>query len=88
MYLKFNNLSDAKVSYKKALELHKLCNSSLGQGNSLQGLGRVQMARSQLQDAKRLFEDALALHKQAQAINGQANDKKYLNEVLQKMEQG
>ena len=59
MYLKLNSLSEAEVFFKKALEFNKLCNHSLGQGNSLQGMGRIQMARSQLQDAKILFEDEL-----------------------------
>jgi tetratricopeptide (TPR) repeat protein len=87
MYIKLNDLPDAEVSYKKALELHKLSNNIVGQGDAFHGLGRVQMANSQLEDAKILFEDALVLHQQAQAIIAQANDQKYLNEVLQQMEQ-
>jgi hypothetical protein len=82
-----NDLSKAEVSHRKALEVYKLSNNIMCQGHALQGLGRVQMARSQLQDAKILFEDALALHKQAQAINSQANDQKYLDEALLRLNQ-
>ena len=57
----------------------------MGQGNALQGLGRVQMKKLQWQDAKTLFENALIIHKQAQNAQNQANDQYYLNEVLSKI---
>lgn len=67
------------------MDFHKLAKDALGQGNDLQSLGKVQIAKSHLQDAKILFENALAMHQQAQDPVEQEKDQHYLNETLSKI---
>ncbi|KAI0293884.1 hypothetical protein B0F90DRAFT_1919880 [Multifurca ochricompacta] len=74
-------LNEAEVSCQKALELHKVANSVLGQANDHKGLGHIFLGLSRLDEAETSYREALKFHKIANDVLGQANDHSGLGHV-------
>ncbi|KAI0291065.1 hypothetical protein B0F90DRAFT_1929035 [Multifurca ochricompacta] len=78
LYRLQNALDKAENTYQKALKLHKIANSILGQGNDHRGLGETYLRLSRLNEAEASFKEALKFHNAAHDVLGQGNDHKGL----------
>ena len=58
MYLRLNKLDDATVACEKALELYKLTNNILSQGNIYHLFGCIYMSQDKINDAESSFMKA------------------------------
>ncbi|KAI0291395.1 hypothetical protein B0F90DRAFT_369567 [Multifurca ochricompacta] len=74
-------LDEAEASYKKVLELHKIANNLVGQGNSYKGLGDTYLRLGKLHEAEASYKKALECHKLTDGVLGQGNDHKGLGDI-------
>lgn len=81
IYLDQEATSEAEAIFQKALELYRVSNDALGQGNCYSKLGGIYIKLKRLQEAGAAYKEALEFHKSLDDNVGQGSDYRGLGDM-------